>query len=57
MLREASRPELIDYLLNICEACDLSVGGFVKDLGRYLLKGERAAELVALRTKRLSMRR
>lgn len=51
-----SRPELIDYLLNICEACDLSIGGFVKDMGRYLLKGERAAELVALRTKRLSVK-
>jgi 7,8-dihydro-6-hydroxymethylpterin dimethyltransferase len=51
-----SRPELIDYLLNICEACDLSVGGFIKDVGRYLLKGERAAELVALRTKRLSVK-
>ena len=51
-----TRPELIDYLLNICEACDLSVGGFIKDVGRYLLKGERAAELVALRTKRLSVK-
>ena len=51
-----SRPELIDYLLNICEACDLSVGGFIKDVGKYLLKGERAAELVALRTKRLSVK-
>ncbi len=51
-----TRPELIDYLLNICEACDLSVGGFIKDVGRYLMKGERAAELVALRTKRLSVK-
>ena len=37
-------------------ACDLSVGGFIKDVGRYLLKGERAAEMVALRTKRLSVK-
>jgi len=51
-----SRPELIDYLLNICEACDIGIGGFIKDVGRYLLKGERAAELVALRTKRLTVK-
>ncbi|MEP7041221.1 MAG: hypothetical protein ABI864_06560, partial [Chloroflexota bacterium] len=29
---------------------------FMKDIGRYLVKGERAAELVALRTKRLSVK-
>ncbi|MEO8252535.1 MAG: radical SAM protein, partial [Chloroflexota bacterium] len=51
-----SRPELIDYLINICEACDIGIGGFIKDVGRYLVKGERAAELVALRTKRLSVK-
>ena len=28
----------------------------MKDIGRYLVKGERAAELVALRTKRLSVK-
>jgi uncharacterized radical SAM superfamily Fe-S cluster-containing enzyme len=28
----------------------------MKDIGRYLIKGERAAELVALRTKRLSVK-
>ena len=51
-----SRPELIDYIINICEACDIGIGGFMKDIGRYLVKGERAAELVALRTKRLSVK-
>jgi uncharacterized radical SAM superfamily Fe-S cluster-containing enzyme len=51
-----SRPELVDYLLNICEACDIGLGGFIKDLGAMVFKGERAAELVAKRTKRLSVK-
>jgi 7,8-dihydro-6-hydroxymethylpterin dimethyltransferase len=51
-----SRPELVDYLLNICEACDIGIGGFIKDVGSMLFRGERAAELVAKRTKRLSVK-
>jgi uncharacterized radical SAM superfamily Fe-S cluster-containing enzyme len=51
-----SRPELVDYLMNICEACDIGLGGFIKDLGSMVFKGERAAELVAKRTKRLSVK-
>jgi uncharacterized radical SAM superfamily Fe-S cluster-containing enzyme len=51
-----SRPELVDYLLNICEACDIGLGGFIRDLGSMVFKGERAAELVARRTKRLSVK-
>src|SRR4029077_10036655 len=35
---------------------DIGIGGFIKDVGRYLGKGARAAELVALRTKRLSVK-
>ena len=31
-----SRPELIDHVLRICEACDLGVKGFVKNLGMWL---------------------
>ena len=51
-----SRPELIDYVLNICEACDLGVSGFVKSFGAMLLKRESAAEMVAKRLKRLSVK-
>jgi uncharacterized radical SAM superfamily Fe-S cluster-containing enzyme len=51
-----SRPELVDYLLNICEACDIGLGTFIRDLGSMVIKGERAAELVAKRTKRLSVK-
>jgi 7,8-dihydro-6-hydroxymethylpterin dimethyltransferase len=51
-----SRPELVDYLLNICEACDIGLGGFIRDVGAMVFKGERAAELVAKRTKRLSVK-
>jgi uncharacterized radical SAM superfamily Fe-S cluster-containing enzyme len=51
-----SRPELVDYLLNICEACDIGIGGFIKDVGAMLFRGERAAEIVAKRTKRLTVK-
>jgi len=51
-----SRPELVDYLLNICEACDIGLGGFIKDLSSYVFKGHRAEELIQLRTKRLSVK-
>jgi uncharacterized radical SAM superfamily Fe-S cluster-containing enzyme len=51
-----SRPELVDYLLNICEACDIGLGGFIKDLSSYVFQGKRVEELIQLRTKRLSVK-
>jgi uncharacterized radical SAM superfamily Fe-S cluster-containing enzyme len=51
-----SRPELVDHLLRICEACDLGVNGFVKSLGRWLFDREAAVEEIALRVKRLSIK-
>ena len=52
-----SRPELIDHLLDICEACDLGVSGFVKSLGRWLTdRGSVPVEYVARRVKRLSIK-
>ena len=51
-----SRPELVDHLLRICEACDLGVNGFVKSLGRWLFDREAAVEEIALRVKRLSVK-
>jgi 7,8-dihydro-6-hydroxymethylpterin dimethyltransferase len=56
-----SRPELIDYLVNICEACDLGMSGFLRSVGDYVRGGRaevqrRLAAEVALRTKRLSVK-
>ncbi|MBA3779130.1 MAG: radical SAM protein [Chloroflexi bacterium] len=51
-----SRPELIDHLAAICDACDLGVSGFVRTLGRALLGRGEAVEQVALRVKRFSVK-
>ena len=52
-----SRPELIDYLLDVCEVCDLGVSGFVKTIGRWLSdRGAIPVEHVAKRVKRLSVK-
>ena len=51
-----SRPELIDHVLRICEACDLGVTGFVKNLGMWLFDRDRAVEELALRVKRFSVK-
>jgi uncharacterized radical SAM superfamily Fe-S cluster-containing enzyme len=51
-----SRPELIDHVLQICEACDLGVSGFVKSLGRWLFDRDAAVEEIALRVKRFSVK-
>jgi hypothetical protein len=52
-----SRPELIDYLLDVCEACDLGVRGFIKNLGRWLAdRSSVPVEHLARRVKRLSVK-
>jgi uncharacterized radical SAM superfamily Fe-S cluster-containing enzyme len=51
-----SRPELVDYVLRICEACDLGVTGFVKRLGAWLVDRNTAAEELAKRVKRVSVK-
>ena len=52
-----SRPELIDYLLDVCEVCDLGVSGFVKTIGRWLNdRGAIPVEHIAKRVKRLSIK-
>jgi hypothetical protein len=52
-----SRPELIDYLLDVCEVCDLGVSGFVKSIGRWLNdRGAIPVEHIAKRVKRLSVK-
>ncbi len=52
-----SRKEVIDYLLDICEVCDLGVSGFVKGLGRWLTdRGSTPVEEIAKRVKRVSIK-
>jgi hypothetical protein len=51
-----SRPELVDHLLRICDACDLGVSGFLKSLGRWIFDREAAVEEIALRVKRFSVK-
>ena len=51
-----SRPELVDHLLRICDACDLGVRGFLKHLGRWLVDRDAAVEEIALRVKRFSVK-
>ena len=48
---------LIDYLLDVCEVCDLGVSGFVKSIGRWLTdRGAIPVETIARRVKRLSVK-
>jgi uncharacterized radical SAM superfamily Fe-S cluster-containing enzyme len=56
-----SRPEMIDYLINICEACDLSLTSFLRSFGDLVAKRGRGEqiepwELIARRVKRLSVK-
>ena len=51
-----SRPELVDHLLRVCDACDLGVSGFLKSLGRWMFDREAAVEEIALRVKRFSVK-
>jgi uncharacterized radical SAM superfamily Fe-S cluster-containing enzyme len=51
-----TRPELLDYLVNICEACDIGLSGFLRSFGDMVMKRERASEVVAKRVKRLTVK-
>jgi len=51
-----TRPELIDYMLNLCENCDLGLDNFVKSVSNMLLKREHPLETVAKRMKRLTIK-
>jgi hypothetical protein len=51
-----SRPELVDHLLRVCDACDLGVRGFLKSLGRWIFDRDAAIEEIALRVKRFSVK-
>jgi uncharacterized radical SAM superfamily Fe-S cluster-containing enzyme len=51
-----TRPELIDYVLNLCENCDLGLSGFVKSVGSMVLRREHPIETVTKRMKRLTIK-
>lgn len=51
-----TRPELIDYMLDLCENCDLGLDNFVKSVSNMLLKREHPLETVAKRMKRLTIK-
>jgi uncharacterized radical SAM superfamily Fe-S cluster-containing enzyme len=50
-----SRPELIDYVLTLCESCDLGLSGLLKGLGGRLL-GRSVAEPISKRLKRFTVK-
>lgn len=51
-----SRPELIDYMLNICEHCDIGLTNLVKTVSNVIMKRESPIEMVAKRMKRLTVK-
>jgi uncharacterized radical SAM superfamily Fe-S cluster-containing enzyme len=51
-----TRPELIDYVLNLCESCDLGLSGLLQRMGARLLGREQAAEPISKRLKRFTVK-
>jgi len=51
-----SRPELVDYILNLCEHCDIGLTGLVKTAGNLIMKRESPVETVAKRMKRITVK-
>ena len=51
-----TRPELVDYLLDICENCDLGINSFVKSVANMVIKRETPAETIVKRIKRLTVK-
>ena len=51
-----TRPELVDYLLDICEQCDLGINNFVKSVATMVIKRETPAETIVKRVKRLTVK-
>ena len=51
-----SRPEVIDYLLRICESCDLRISGLVRMVGRWVLHRDVPVDAIATRVKRVSVK-
>lgn len=51
-----TRPELVDYVLNLCENCDLGLRGFARSVGNMIYKREHPTTAVAKRLKRLTVK-
>lgn len=51
-----SRPELIDYVLNLCEHCDLGLTNLVQTVGSLIMKRESPIETVTKRMKRITIK-
>ena len=51
-----TRPELVDYMLSLCDSCDLGLSEFVKSVGAMVLKREHPIETVTKRMKRLTIK-
>jgi uncharacterized radical SAM superfamily Fe-S cluster-containing enzyme len=51
-----TRPELVDYLLDICEQCDLGINNFVKSVATMVVKREGPTETIIKRIKRLTVK-
>jgi uncharacterized radical SAM superfamily Fe-S cluster-containing enzyme len=51
-----SRPELIDYVLTLCESCDLGVRDLIRGLGDRLLGRAAGAEPISRRLKRFTVK-
>lgn len=51
-----TRPELIDYVLTLCDNCDLGLAGLLRRFTSVVLRREAAAEPVSLRLKRLTVK-
>ncbi|MDQ3927520.1 MAG: radical SAM protein [Chloroflexota bacterium] len=51
-----TRPELVDYLADLCENCDLGINNFVKSVASMVVKRESPAEMLVKRIKRLTIK-
>lgn len=51
-----TRPELIDYVMDLCENCDLGLNNFVKAVTNMVVRRESPMETVVKRIKRLTIK-
>ncbi|MBX3062897.1 MAG: radical SAM protein [Anaerolineae bacterium] len=51
-----TRPELLDYVLNLCENCDIGLNNFVQQLAAVVMRRESPQDLVLKRIKRLTIK-
>lgn len=51
-----SRPELVDYVMNICEQCEIGLSGLVQTVANLVIKRESPVDTVAKRMKRITIK-